>query len=187
MCRYCESRRRVLLQHVHEGYDKDLWEYIEDWGYISTPQTLGDKLHPLERWCNDNRAAQTSAASSLAKRPALHHFSRFLFQEKHKSKLYLSEKVRILQIKYYKFNSIVSSVKRKTEKSNKKAKYLPFACIVRSCPQKSFPSLSVMFVDVWLYFIYSFCVWKMDFVFKMALIILTMSGEIRVWVAECWL
>ncbi|KAI2653524.1 E3 ubiquitin-protein ligase arih1 [Labeo rohita] len=27
---YCESRRRVLLQHVHEGYDKDLWEYIED-------------------------------------------------------------------------------------------------------------------------------------------------------------
>lgn len=28
--RYCESRRRVLLQHVHEGYDKDLWEYIED-------------------------------------------------------------------------------------------------------------------------------------------------------------
>lgn len=30
-CRYCESRRRVLLQHVHEGYEKDLWEYIEDW------------------------------------------------------------------------------------------------------------------------------------------------------------
>lgn len=29
-CRYCESRRRVLLQHVHEGYEKDLWEYIED-------------------------------------------------------------------------------------------------------------------------------------------------------------
>ncbi|KFO99521.1 E3 ubiquitin-protein ligase ARIH1, partial [Calypte anna] len=28
--RYCESRRRVLLQHVHEGYKKDLWEYIED-------------------------------------------------------------------------------------------------------------------------------------------------------------
>nr|XP_048723829.1 E3 ubiquitin-protein ligase ARIH1 isoform X4 [Caretta caretta] len=28
--RYCESRRRVLLQHVHEGYEKDLWEYIED-------------------------------------------------------------------------------------------------------------------------------------------------------------
>ncbi len=50
VCRYCESRRRVLLQHVHEGYDKDLWEYIEDWGYISTPQTLGDKLHPLERY-----------------------------------------------------------------------------------------------------------------------------------------
>lgn len=46
------------------------------------------------------------------------------------------------------FNSIVSSVERKTEKSNKKAKYLPFACIVRSCPQKSFPSLSVLFVDV---------------------------------------
>ncbi|XP_029431673.1 E3 ubiquitin-protein ligase ARIH1 isoform X3 [Rhinatrema bivittatum] len=28
--RYCESRRRVLLLHVHEGYEKDLWEYIED-------------------------------------------------------------------------------------------------------------------------------------------------------------
>ncbi|XP_053214930.1 E3 ubiquitin-protein ligase arih1l-like isoform X1 [Panonychus citri] len=25
--RYCDSRRKVLLQHVHEGYDKDLWEY----------------------------------------------------------------------------------------------------------------------------------------------------------------
>lgn len=30
LSRYCESRRRVLLQHVHEGYEKDLWEYIED-------------------------------------------------------------------------------------------------------------------------------------------------------------
>jgi len=27
--RYCEKRRKVLLKHVHEGYDKDLWEYIE--------------------------------------------------------------------------------------------------------------------------------------------------------------
>ena len=25
--RYCESRRKVLLQHVHEGYDKDWWQY----------------------------------------------------------------------------------------------------------------------------------------------------------------
>ncbi|KAK2154253.1 hypothetical protein LSH36_273g03080 [Paralvinella palmiformis] len=25
--RYCESRRKVLLDHVHEGYEKDLWEY----------------------------------------------------------------------------------------------------------------------------------------------------------------
>jgi len=25
--RYCESRRKVLLQHVHEGYDKDWWKY----------------------------------------------------------------------------------------------------------------------------------------------------------------
>ena len=22
-CRYCDSRRKVLLAHVHEGYDKD--------------------------------------------------------------------------------------------------------------------------------------------------------------------
>ncbi|XP_038067945.1 E3 ubiquitin-protein ligase arih1-like isoform X1 [Patiria miniata] len=27
--RYCESRRKVLLEHVHEGYEKDLWEYYE--------------------------------------------------------------------------------------------------------------------------------------------------------------
>lgn len=27
--RYCESRRKVLLDHVHEGYDKDLWDYQE--------------------------------------------------------------------------------------------------------------------------------------------------------------
>ncbi|XP_046912406.1 E3 ubiquitin-protein ligase arih1l isoform X2 [Dermatophagoides farinae] len=25
--RYCESRRRALLDHVQEGYDKDIWEY----------------------------------------------------------------------------------------------------------------------------------------------------------------
>ena len=25
--RYCESRRKVLLVHVQEGYDKDWWEY----------------------------------------------------------------------------------------------------------------------------------------------------------------
>ncbi|XP_040566937.1 E3 ubiquitin-protein ligase arih1 [Lepeophtheirus salmonis] len=27
--RYCESRRKVLLAHVHEGYEKDWWEYNE--------------------------------------------------------------------------------------------------------------------------------------------------------------
>jgi len=30
MYRYCESRRMVLLKHVHEGYDKGLWEYQEN-------------------------------------------------------------------------------------------------------------------------------------------------------------
>ena len=25
--RYCESRRKVLQQHVQEGYENDLWEY----------------------------------------------------------------------------------------------------------------------------------------------------------------
>ncbi|WAR00510.1 ARI1-like protein [Mya arenaria] len=25
--RYCESRRKVLLDHVHEGYEKEIWEY----------------------------------------------------------------------------------------------------------------------------------------------------------------
>ena len=24
---YCESRRRVMVEHVHEGYEKDLWEF----------------------------------------------------------------------------------------------------------------------------------------------------------------
>jgi len=28
-CRYCENRRKVLLDHVHEGYDKDFWEYLQ--------------------------------------------------------------------------------------------------------------------------------------------------------------
>ena len=27
--RYCDSRRKVLLAHVHEGYDNDWWEYTE--------------------------------------------------------------------------------------------------------------------------------------------------------------
>ncbi|XP_071965715.1 E3 ubiquitin-protein ligase arih1-like [Antedon mediterranea] len=27
--RYCESRRKVLLEHVHEGYEKDSWVYFE--------------------------------------------------------------------------------------------------------------------------------------------------------------
>ncbi|XP_065363902.1 E3 ubiquitin-protein ligase ariadne-1 [Calliphora vicina] len=27
--RYCEKRRKVLLDHVHEGYEKDWWEYLE--------------------------------------------------------------------------------------------------------------------------------------------------------------
>lgn len=25
--RYCDSRRRVLAEHVYEGYDKEWWEY----------------------------------------------------------------------------------------------------------------------------------------------------------------
>jgi len=28
--RYCEQRRNVLLEHVHEGYEKDFWEYQEE-------------------------------------------------------------------------------------------------------------------------------------------------------------
>ena len=27
--RYCESRRKALLEHVYEGYDLDLWEFTE--------------------------------------------------------------------------------------------------------------------------------------------------------------
>jgi len=27
--RYCEKRCSVLLKHVHEGYDKEWWEYTE--------------------------------------------------------------------------------------------------------------------------------------------------------------
>lgn len=27
--RYCESRCKALLEHVHEGYEKDWWEYID--------------------------------------------------------------------------------------------------------------------------------------------------------------
>ncbi|KAK6631581.1 carbonyl reductase (NADPH-dependent) ari1 [Polyplax serrata] len=27
--RYCDGRRKVLLEHVHEGYEKDWWDYTE--------------------------------------------------------------------------------------------------------------------------------------------------------------
>ena len=27
--RYCDHRRRLLLQHVRDGYDKELWDYTE--------------------------------------------------------------------------------------------------------------------------------------------------------------
>ena len=27
--RYCDKRRKVLLAHVHEGYEQDLWLYSE--------------------------------------------------------------------------------------------------------------------------------------------------------------
>lgn len=27
--RYCDSRRKVLLDHVHEGYERDWWIYTE--------------------------------------------------------------------------------------------------------------------------------------------------------------
>ena len=27
--RYCESRRQVVLDHVYEGYDLDVWEFME--------------------------------------------------------------------------------------------------------------------------------------------------------------
>lgn len=27
--RYCDSRRKVLLEHVHEGYEKEWWDYNE--------------------------------------------------------------------------------------------------------------------------------------------------------------
>ena len=28
--RYCDGRCQVLLDHVHEGYDSELWEYHDD-------------------------------------------------------------------------------------------------------------------------------------------------------------
>lgn len=31
--RYCDHRRRLLLQHVHDGYEKELWEYTEPCHY----------------------------------------------------------------------------------------------------------------------------------------------------------
>lgn len=33
-CRYCEKRREVLLDHVHEGYEQDWWLYT-DWNLRS--------------------------------------------------------------------------------------------------------------------------------------------------------
>ena len=28
--KYCDSRRKILLAYVHEGYEKDWWEYTEE-------------------------------------------------------------------------------------------------------------------------------------------------------------
>lgn len=30
MSRYCENRRNVLLAHVHEGYENEQWEYLDN-------------------------------------------------------------------------------------------------------------------------------------------------------------
>ena len=27
--RYCELRRKAVLEHVYEGYDNDFWEFTE--------------------------------------------------------------------------------------------------------------------------------------------------------------
>lgn len=27
--RYCEARRKALLDHVYEGYETDIWEYVD--------------------------------------------------------------------------------------------------------------------------------------------------------------
>ena len=27
--RYCDQRRRKLLEHVHEGYEKEWWDYTD--------------------------------------------------------------------------------------------------------------------------------------------------------------
>ena len=33
--RYCEARRKALLDHVYEGYETDIWEYVDyDWSRI---------------------------------------------------------------------------------------------------------------------------------------------------------
>ena len=49
--RYCESRRKVLLAHVKEGYDKDWWLYIESYW----PLILGHTYVSASRLshCND--------------------------------------------------------------------------------------------------------------------------------------
>lgn len=150
---------------------------------ISTPQTLGEKLQPLEHWCND-QSSPDQLPPAWPNRPALHHFPRtaeIIF------------KLEYYKIKYYMLNSIVSSARLRNP--TKRQKSLPFACIKRSSPssENRFPpsQLRLWTCSVWIYFIYSFfvcvCVWKMDFgVFffssKMALIIL-----IIVWQDLCCL
>lgn len=125
---------------------------------ISTPQTLGEKLQPLEHWCND-QSSPDQLPPAWPNRPALHHFPRtaeIIF------------KLEYYKIKYYMLNSIVSSARLRNP--TKRQKSLPFACIKRSSPssENRFPpsQLRLWTCSVWIYFIYSFfcvCVWKMDF------------------------
>ena len=34
--RYCEARRQKLLDFVFEGYDADIWEFIDAWIFLKT-------------------------------------------------------------------------------------------------------------------------------------------------------
>ncbi len=83
-------------------------------------------------------------------------FSRFLFQEKHKSKLYLNEKVRILKLHVQQYCSV--RLRNPTKRWNIfiLLALLDLALGNLSPPYQLF--LWTCSVRVWLYFIYSFCV-----------------------------
>ena len=105
-CRYCDSRRLVLLGHVHEGYDKDLWEYqahlwsqFADWYQSIDNSRLSDvnivpcHLHDMVEKISKQKisACRESQLTSAASKPTLLCHLKIFFFSGHIIMYYFSD------------------------------------------------------------------------------------------------